>query len=386
MNNFINQLKVLRGLKRDGLFLSFAQACAGEDKNNFYFMVYDRGAENAFLTELCRLILTDENAFSKTCASGGIPSAYLLDAYADDLEIIFAAARTLEGDEHMNLGNATPPFDGELNGEKCAENLVDFYAAHGYGAFIEYRAFTYDGTKLIPIPKTSTVTVDELKNYRTEKKLVEDNILNFLSDLPYANMLLYGDRGTGKSSTVHAMLNKYFDDGLRIIEISKENMLCIPAVRELVADNPLKFIIFIDDLSLDEYDEKVSSLKAGLEGSVSGGTENVMIAATSNRRHIVKESFSDRENSVHPGDSIAEQLSLSDRFGLTVMFSTTDKSEYLSIVGQLADDAGIKTDRQQLFALAERWALTKGGRSPRRAKQFADLAYACEQRGVPIDF
>ena len=176
------------------------------------------------------------------------------------------------------------------------------------------------------------------------------------------------------------------DDGLRIIEISKENMLCIPAVRELVADNPLKFIIFIDDLSLDEYDEKVSSLKAGLEGSVSGGTENVMIAATSNRRHIVKESFSDRENSVHPGDSIAEQLSLSDRFGLTVMFSTTDKSEYLSIVGQLADDAGIKTDRQQLFALAERWALTKGGRSPRRAKQFADLAYACEQRGVPIDF
>jgi hypothetical protein len=199
-------------------------------------------------------------------------------------------------------------------------------------------------------------------------------------------MLLYGDRGTGKSSTIHAMLNKYFNDGLRIIELNKENMLDIPQIRSIIANNPLKFIIFIDDLSLGEYDEKVSSLKASLEGSISGGSDNAMIVATSNRRHIVKESFNDRENSIHPTDSMAEQLSLSDRFGLTVNFSTTDKAEYLDIVKKLADDRQLKIDSEKLFSLAERWALVKGGRSPRRAKQFIDLAYSCEKRNIEIEF
>ena len=135
------------------------------------------------------------------------------------------------------------------------------------------------------------------------------------------------DRGTGKSSTVHAMLNKYWKDGLRIIELNKDNMLDLPKIRQKVTDNPLKFIIFIDDLSLNESDDKISGLKAALEGSVSGNTENTMIVATSNRRHIVKENFSDRENSVHVNDSLQEQLSLSDRFGITVLFSSTDKFE-----------------------------------------------------------
>jgi hypothetical protein len=182
------------------------------------------------------------------------------------------------------------------------------------------------------------------------------------------------------------MLNKYFNDGLRIIELNKENMLDIPQIRSIIANNPLKFIIFIDDLSLGEYDEKVSSLKASLEGSISGGSDNAMIVATSNRRHIVKESFNDRENSIHPTDSMSEQLSLSDRFGITVNFSTTDKIEYLDIVKKLADDRQIKLDKDKLFSLAERWALVKGGRSPRRAKQFVDLAYSCEKRNIEIDF
>ena len=386
MNNHSVKLTVLRGLNKDRLFTAFMSAYDRGAPEDFYYELYDCGAENDFLEHLCRLILLDENAFSRTCAKGDTPSAYLLDAYADDLDAIFNAARTFENDEHFNLGNAIPPFDGELDGGRSAANLIDYYAAHGYGNFIIYKAFTYTDGRLTPIANTSPVTLDDLKNYEAEKKLISDNIINFLGGLPYANMLLYGDRGTGKSSTIHAMLNKYFDEGLRIIELSKENILCVPEIRNLVAENPLKFIVFIDDLSLGEYDDKVSSLKAGLEGSVCGGTDNVMIVATSNRRHIVKESFSDRENSVHPNDSMAEQLSLSDRFGLTVMFSSTDKAMYLSIVGQLADDMGIQYDRQKVTALAERWALVKGGRSPRRAKQFADLVYACEQRGVEVEF
>ncbi len=377
---------VLRGLEKHPLFAAFTEAAGGGDRRALYSELYERGAENDLLKALCTLVLLDDNAFSRTCAKGDTPSAYLYDAFADDLDCIFGGAAQLENDERFNLGSAIPPFDGGLDGRRSADNLVQFYAAHGYGDFIVRKAFTFDGGRLVPVANVSSVTVDDLKDYAEEKRQIDDNICNFIAGLPYANMLLYGDRGTGKSSTVHAMLNKHFDDGLRIIELSKENILSVPKIRELVAENPLKFIVFIDDLSLGEYDDKVSSLKAALEGSVSGGTDNIMIVATSNRRHIVKESFSDRENSVHPGDSIAEQLSLSDRFGLTVLFYSTDNDMYLSIVSQLADDRKLLTDRQKLAALAERWALVKGGRSPRRAKQFIDFVYAAERRGANIEF
>ena len=199
-------------------------------------------------------------------------------------------------------------------------------------------------------------------------------------------MLLYGDKGTGKSSTIHAILNKYAEKGLRAVEIPKDQIKDINAVKEVLVGLPFKFFIFIDDLSLEEHDEKVTSLKASLEGSLTEKGANVMIVATSNRRHILKENFSDRENSVHARDTMEEQLSLSDRFGLTVYFSSTGKSEYLSIIRQLAADRKLKTPQDDLFALAERWALLKGGRSPRRARQFIDFAFACEAKNQPIEF
>ena len=172
-------------------------------------------------------------------------------------------------------------------------------------------------------------------------------------------MLLYGDKGTGKSSTVHAMLNKYAGKGLRCVEIPKEQICLINKVKEVLSALPFKFILFIDDLSLEERDEKVTALKAGLEGSIHERSANVMIAATSNRRHIVKENFSDRENSVHARDTMEEQLSLSD--------------------------ARIEIPDEELCSLAERWALVKGGRSPRRAKQFIDYVYSCLAKHIPID-
>lgn len=197
-------------------------------------------------------------------------------------------------------------------------------------------------------------------------------------------MLLYGDKGTGKSSTIHAMLNKYAERGLRAVEIPKEQIREINALKETLASLPFKFMIFIDDLSLEEHDEKVASLKASLEGSMNEKSANVMIAATSNRRHILKENFSDRDNSVHASDTMAEQLSLSDRFGLTVLFSSTGKAEYLSIVRQLSKDRDIGTADEELCSLAERWALSKGGRSPRRAKQFVDYLYACKMKNSEV--
>ena len=249
----------------------------------------------------------------------------------------------------------------------------------------KHRAFGYSDGELIPIENPSRITLAELKGYTLEKRTIESNILSFLHGLPYGNMLLYGDRGTGKSSTVHAMLNRYFESGLRIVELNKENMLDLPKLRQILSSNPLRFIIFIDDLSLNEGDDKISGLKAALEGSVAGKTDNTMIVATSNRRHIVKESLSDRENSVHVNDSLQEQLSLSDRFGITVLFSSTGKAEYLSIVAGLCADYKIEYN-EHIADLAERWALSKGGRSPRRARQFADLALSCIKKHEEIDF
>ncbi|MGN0818522.1 MAG: ATP-binding protein [Candidatus Coproplasma sp.] len=382
MNNFISQLTVLRGLENSPLFAAFA----GDDRNEFLYELYRVGAESDFIGYLGELILTDENAFSLACARGEKPSKYLFDAYSKDLRSIMLRIKNLEESGEFNKGSFKSPFDNLLSLNELVCNLERFYKKCGYGRFIRNRAFEYVDGELVPIVNVSPVKLTDLKDYEYEKKAFCDNVENFLSSLPYSNTLMYGDRGCGKSSTVHAALNHYFDSGLRIIELGKENMLSIPAVRRIVARNPLKFIIFIDDLSLGEYDDKVSSLKASLEGSVSGGSDNTMIVATSNRRHIVKESFSDRENSVHPSDSMSEQLSLSERFGLTIMFSTTDKEKYLSIVTQLAADRGLNADTDKLKSLAERWALIKGGRSPRRAKQFVDFAYACEKRGIEMDF
>jgi hypothetical protein len=387
MNNQFDKITVLRNLFNDKIFCELSEI--GTQQENYSLLLselFKSNAECNLSSYISEKILADENAFSVTCAKGSVPSQYLKKAYLSDLDIIFSFIENVDDRQLFGKGNPSSPFDNLKDSEKTFKKLFTFYKKNGYGKFIKFKAFTYNGGQLVPIENTSSIELEELKNYEYEKKLIGDNIYNFISSLPFSHMLLYGDRGTGKSSTVHAMLNKYFGDGLRIIEVNKENMLDIPQIRQIVADNPLKFIIFIDDLSLGEYDDKVSSLKASLEGSVSGSSDNVMIVATSNRRHIVKESFNDRENSVHPADSMSEQLSLSDRFGLTVNFSTTDKEQYISIVKQLAADRKLMTDSEKLCALAERWALVKGGRSPRRAKQFIDLAYSCEQRKIEIDF
>ena len=196
---------------------------------------------------------------------------------------------------------------------------------------------------------------------------------------------MYGDRGTGKSSTVHAMVNLFRGQKLRLVEIAKENVLALPELKTRLAAEPMKFVVFIDDFSLQESDDRVSTLKAALQGSMEGHVGNVMIVATSNRRHIVEENFSSRMNSVHMGDSEEELLSVSDRFGITVLFAATNKQEYLAIVRAVAADMGLKTPAEILESLAERWALVRGGRSPRRARQFVDYAYACEQKGREID-
>ncbi len=384
----IRSLTVLRSILQDRVFGAFIAAKENTDEERtaeFINEVLAAGAENNFTAYVCDRILMDENIFSVCCAAGKTPSDYLKNAYLRDIKVIlsYIADYTNDNPALFGTGCAVQPFDRE--GQQLYIQLKKFYKKYGCGQFIKYRAFGFENGELVPVKNPPEITLDDLKGYKNEKNTIDRNIVNFLRGLPYGNMLLYGDRGTGKSSTIHAMLNKYWKNGLRIVELNKENMLDLPKVRQAIMENPLKFIIFIDDLSLNENDDKISGLKAALEGSVSGKTANTMIVATSNRRHIVKENFSDRENSVHFNDSMQEQLSLSDRFGITVMFSSTDKAQYLEIVRNLAADLGLEADAE-LEALAERWALVKGGRSPRRAKQFVELALSCKKRGIEIDF
>lgn len=394
------ELILLGGVLKDEATAALRTAAETEDAAAYaraYARLLEKDRQRSFAEHLAECILYDDNLFARRAFAGTLTED-IRSAYRHDLEALQSLAR-LACEQPASLipgiaqdfpaigyGEDNALFGKEWASERSLSRIEEFYRRNGYGMFIGNKAFTYENGALRPVRNTSDISLADLKDYEEEKRAVEDNAVSFLKGLPYSDMLLYGDKGTGKSSTIHAILNKYADQGLRAVEIAKEQIREINAVKELLSALPFRFFLFIDDLSLEEHDEKVGLLKAALEGSMNEKSANVMIVATSNRRHILKENFSDRDNSVHARDTMEEQLSLSDRFGLTVYFSSTGKAEYLSIVRQLAEDRKLLLPADELCALAERWALMKGGRSPRRAKQFIDYAFACTSKGTPIDF
>ena len=243
---------------------------------------------------------------------------------------------------------------------------------HGYGIFASHGMFRLSDEKQIePIVSADKIGFDSFIGYEAERERVVANTRAFVEGRPAANTLLCGDAGTGKSSTVKAVANAFFDEGVRLIELRKDQLTLLPLVMAKISGNPLKFIIFIDDLAFNRSDDNFSMLKAALEGSASAKAENAVIYATSNRRHIIKESFGDRDgDDVHRNDTLQETLSLSERFGLVVLFSKPDKKLYLEIVRELADKHGVQMDRAELEVQAEAFALRKGNRSARCAEQF----------------
>ena len=242
----------------------------------------------------------------------------------------------------------------------------------GWGVYAGHHMFCLDGEgRIVPVGHPDTICLEELVGYERERGLVLDNLRALLEGRSAANMLLTGDAGTGKSSTVKAAGNALKGEGLRIIEVRRDQLGHIPALLDELSGNPLKFILFIDDLSFRKDDDSCSALKAVLEGSVSARSRNVILCATSNRRHIVKEKFSDREgDDVHRNDAMQEAVSLADRFGLHVTFQRPGKDGFLAIVHALAQRQGV--DGPEVDAAAERFALLRGGRSPRLARQFVD--------------
>lgn len=231
----------------------------------------------------------------------------------------------------------------------------------------------------MPVSHPDQTSLSELYGYEIQRQEVIENTLALVQGKPAVNLLLYGDAGTGKSSTVKAVVNTYREQGLRLIELKKEQLREIPQLVDTLAHNPLKFILFIDDLSFTRDDDDFSALKAMLEGSVSSNAANVVIYATSNRRHLVRETFSDREgDEIHYNDTMQEMLSLSDRFGLTITFLRPDKTQYQEIVRELAQQYGVTMDPQELRVKADAFAIRKSGYSPRVAKQFIELMKAAQ--------
>ena len=259
------------------------------------------------------------------------------------------------------------------------DDRIDKLFTKGYGIFAKYTAFMLKDHVIAPVLTPDPQRLSQLPAYETQRKMVIDNTLALIKGRPAANCLLYGDAGTGKSSTVKAVVNEFADRGLRLIELKKAQLHELPDVMESIADNPLKFIIFIDDLSFSSDDADFGALKAVLEGSISSKASNAVIYATSNRRHLVKESFADRDgDDIHARDTREELASLSERFGLKVTFLKPDKDTYLKIVEYLAGQYGISMDKDELFTKAEAYALRRSGRSGRAARHFVEMLKAGE--------
>ena len=257
----------------------------------------------------------------------------------------------------------------------CAELLADHYARHGTGAFGRHRAFRWREGRLHPVPEPDPVSLVQLVGYEEERGPLLKNTERFLSGLPAHHVLLYGLPGTGKSSTVKALLNEYSGAGLRLVEVAKEDLGDLPQVLAELRGRGPRFILFVDDLSFEEHEVEYKSLKALLEGSVEEPPENVRLYATSNRRNVIRESFSDRgelDDDVHVRDTMQEKLSLVARFGLRLTFPSPDQKRYLEIVRGLARDRGIKTPDEEITERALLWDRWHAGRSGRTARQFVD--------------
>lgn len=263
-------------------------------------------------------------------------------------------------------------------------NLTVFYQEYGVGKFGLHKSFRVEhdegGVHIVPIQNTAHVSLDDLIGYEIPKKKLTDNTLAFVEGRKSNNCLLYGDAGTGKSSCMKAIANEYYHRGLRIIEIYRHQFQDLNAVISQVKNRNYKFIIYMDDLSFEDFETEYKYLKAVIEGGLWQRPENVLIYATSNRRHLIRENYGDKcegnqkeiRQDMHTGDTVQEKLSLAARFGITIYFGSPDRKEYHGIVRELARRDGITLSEEELLQQADRWELFGGGLSGRSARQFVD--------------
>lgn len=263
--------------------------------------------------------------------------------------------------------------------EEMKATLTEFYKEYGVGKFGLHKSFrvVHDetGVHIEPILNIAHVALDDLVGYEIPKKKLTDNTDAFVAGRKANNCLLFGDAGTGKSSCIKAIANEYYEKGLRIIEVYKHQFQDLNEVISQIKKRNYRFIIYMDDLSFEEFEIEYKYLKAVIEGGLEKKPENVLIYATSNRRHLIRENYSDKEEireDMHTGDTVQEKLSLVYRFGVTIYFGAPDKKQFQNIVRTLAERGGVSLPEEELLAEANKWELSHGGLSGRSAQQFID--------------
>lgn len=354
-------------------------------------------AEMSWGAYLLRQIAYAENPFSIQAQGSGygdLPPALVAAARHDLTQVqelyqlgevqiagwVQAIAHLLHPPVVWAIDQASPsplPLPAPGPWAEAVADLAAHYRRHGAGAFAQYRAFTWRDGQLHGIAAPDPIGLDQLTAYDHPRQQLVQNTLALLKGYPALNVLLYGSRGAGKSSLVKALVNEYAPQGLRLVEVAKGDLQALPQIVGGLRSRPQKFIIFVDDLSFEEDDDTFKSLKVVLEGGTTARPANVVVYATSNRRHLVREFLSERprpsdQDEVQAWDTMQEKLSFSDRFGLTLTFEPADQPTYLAIVRHLAQQAQIPLTDDDLTARALQWATRHNGRSGRGARQFID--------------
>ena len=363
------------------IHILFHELISDAYKNNY-------ASGNIWHNYLTHFILNNENFFSLACEYREAPEGSLRDIALHDFEA-FRRLYALDN-EHMRYVNDFRN-DNENNSVICeiskaiAESnsprkifdiVTNFYKRHGAGKLAFNRAFRFNNNELTSVNHVGDVRLSDIVGYEAQKQELIANTEAFIFGRPANNVLLYGDGGTGKSTSIKAILNEYADKGLRVIEIYKHQFRDILRLTEMLRDRNYKFIIFIDDLSFEEGEIEYKYLKAVIEGGIETRPGNILIYATSNRRHLVREVWKDRDDMEHKGDihrsdTVEEKLSLASRFGIAINYSSPDRKMYHDIVARLAEDAGLDVD-EKLIAGADRWEIRHGGKTGRAARQYID--------------
>ncbi len=358
---------------------------------------------------LSNLLVNNENSYSRACEIVGTIEGTINEAVLQDI-VIFKEFYDYDFTDMMNvlkvkgfefilnydaksvkskvynarirdrICTLAARFNESGSPQEMKDALTEFYRDYGVGKFGLHKAFRVvhdeeDGAKIVPIRNIAHVTLDDLVGYEIPKQKLIANTEAFVNGKKANNCLLFGDAGTGKSSSIKAIANAYYEKGLRIIEIYKHQFADLNDVIAQIKNRHYKFIIYMDDLSFEDFEIEYKYLKAVIEGGLEKKPDNVLIYATSNRRHLISESFQDKEgrrDDLHASDTVQEKLSLFARFGVSIFFCAPDKKEFNTIVKTLAERYGVTMPTEELLLEANKWELAHGGLSGRTAQQFID--------------
>ncbi len=421
----VSKLVIYRNLKEDSILFQLAKICEDfesgnyvkEDLNTRIYVEINKLLdvatkygfdENLWHNYLAYILATNENPFSITCEKVGATNGTVNQFARNDFKIIkalfdydfskmeqelgincfsvvlnYTAVKKVERRYNKNVSEKVQELSKKIEAAKDEEEIFElvtnFYKTYGVGKFGLNKAFRVRheeaGVELIPITNTDNIVLDDLVGYELQKQKLVDNTKAFVEGRKANNCLLFGDSGTGKSTSIKAILNEYYSQGLRMIEIYKHQFKDLSTVIAQIKDRNYRFIIYMDDLSFEEFEIEYKYLKAVIEGGLETKPDNVLIYATSNRRHLIRETWSDRsdmsQDELHRSDTMQEKLSLVNRFGVSINYSKPSQKEYFNIVCQLAKRYDtITLSDEELCREANKWELSHGGISGRTAQQF----------------